>query len=230
MAENSPVDTLLDLVKSQMLEVNTALPGEIVSYAGGIASVRPTVQKRFADGAVLDFPTIPHVRVCWPSFSGGVAGIKGPVKPGDRCLLIFSQQAVDGTDDRRMHDLQDAYAVMVDLGRAESSDSPNNAEMTMYHGPASIQITADGAIKINAPAGVTITTPSTLNTGTLTTQGLLTYLAGMIGQNTGGSGATATITGPIDHSDGNLTSNGIVLHTHVHSGVQTGGGNTGEPV
>jgi len=228
MAENAPIDALLSLVKAQLLDVNTAIPGTIVSYADGVASVLPTGKKRFADGDALDYPIIPNVRVCWPSFAGGLAGVKGPVLPGDRCLIIVAQQAVDGTDDRRMFDLQDAYAVMVDLGRSGAGDSGNNVEMSIWYGPGNIQITSDGQIKINAPAGVVITTPSTLNTGTLTTEGMLTYQAGMTGYNSTG-GASATITGPLTQTDGPLSSNGIVLDTHVHGGVQTGGGTTGEP-
>lgn len=229
MAETSGdvLEALQGLIRAQLLDVNTALPAVVVSYANGLAQVRPTAKKRYADGDVLDFPIIPNVRVCWPSFAGGAAGVKGPVQPGDRCLLVFSQQAVDGSDDRRMFDLQDAYAVMCDLGTVGQGDSANNEDMTMFFGAAHIRITAAGALNINAPGGTTITTPSTLNTGTLTTQGLLSYQDGMAG--VPGTNGTA-ITGDIDHSAGNLTSNGKTLHTHVHSGVQVGGGNTGAPV
>lgn len=228
MAEtsNNPIEALMGLIRAQLLDVNTAIPGVIVSYAGGLARVAPTGKKRFADGDVLDYPIIPNVRVCWPSFAGGAAGVKGPVKPGDRCLLVFSQQAVDGTDDRRMFDLQDAYAVMCDLGNAGAGDSGNNADMTMFFGPAYIRLTEGGALNIYAPGGTTIDTPSTLNTGTLTTEGLLTYQDGLAG--TGGGNGTS-ISGDMTHSGGNLSSNGVTLHTHTHSGVQPGGGNTGAP-
>lgn len=229
MSESSGdvLEALQGLIRSQLLDVNTALPAVVVSYANGLAQVKPTGKKRYGDGDALDFPVIPNVRVCWPSFAGGAAGIKGPVQPGDRCLLVFSQQAVDGSDDRRMFDLQDAYAVMCDLGTVGLGDSSNNDDMTMFFGPAFIRITAGGALNINAPGGTTITTPSTLNTGTLTTQGLLTYQDGMAGT---GAGNETTISGDINHSGGGITSNGKTLDTHVHSGVQAGGGNSGPPV
>lgn len=229
MAEtsNNPVEALLGLVKSQLLDVNTSLPGVIVSYENGLARVVPTGKKRFADGDVLDYPIIPNVRVCWPSFAGGTAGVKGPVKPGDKCLLVFSQQAIDGSDDRRMFDLQDAYAVMCDLGNAGQGDSGNNDDMSMFFGAAFIRLTASGALQINAPGGTTITTPNTTNTGTLLTQGKLTYQDGMAG--TGGANVT-TISGNINHTSGTITSLGKRIDgTHTHSGVQTGGGNTEVP-
>lgn len=228
MAEssNNPVDALLELIRAQLLDVNTSIPAVIVSYSNGLARVSPTPKKRFADGDVLDYPIIPNVRVCWPSFAGGSAGIKGPVKPGDKCLLVFSQQAIDDSDDRRMFDLQDAYAVMCDLGNAGAGNSANNEDMTMFFGAAFISLTEGGALEINAPGGTKITTPSTLNTGTLTTEGLLTYQSGMTGS---GGGAGTSISGDMTHSEGNLSSNGVTLHTHTHSGVQPGPGNTGSP-
>lgn len=223
MAEtsNNPVEALMGLIRAQLLDVNTAIPGVIVSYEGGLARVAPTGKKRFADGDVLDYPIIPNVRVCWPSFAGGTAGIKGPVKRGDRCLLVFSQQAIDGTDDRRMFDLQDAYAVMCDLGDAGAGDSGNNADMTMYFGAAYIRLTEAGALQINAPGGATITTPNTTNTGTLLTQGKLTYQDGMAG--TGGGNGT-TISGNINHISGSITSLGKKIdgsHTHNETGSVT---------
>lgn len=229
MAEtsNNPVEALMGLIRAQLLDVNTAIPGVIVSYEGGLARVAPTGKKRFADGDALDYPIIPNVRVCWPSFAGGTAGVKGPVKPGDRCLLVFSQQAIDGTDDRRMFDLQDAYAVMCDLGNAGLGDSGNNADMTMFFGPAYIRLTEGGALNIYAPGGTIINTPSTTNTGTLTTQGKFTYQDGMAG--TGGANGTS-ISGNINHTSGSITSLGKKIDgSHTHGGVQPGVGNTAAP-
>lgn len=216
MAEssNNIVESLQGLVKAQLLDVNTSFPGVIVSYSNGRARVAPSISKRFADGDVLPFPIINDVLVCWPSFAGGSAGVKGPINPGDKCLVVISQQAIDGTDDRRMFDLTDAYAVMVDLGAAGEGDSGNNDDMTLFFGSAHIRLTKAGALVINAPGGTTIETPSTTNTGTLTTQGLFTYQSGMSGS--GGSGTT--ISGNLTQTSGTLSSNGVALETHTHGG------------
>lgn len=157
---NNPVDAFIELIQSQLVDVNTCVPGEIVSYADGRARVLPTVKKRFADGDVLDYPIIPNVRVCWPSFHGGEAGMKGPIKAGDKCLIVFSQQAVDGSDDRRAFDLQDAFAVMCDLGNAGEGDSGNNADLTVFFGAAHMRITKDGAVNIFAPGGFKVEAPN----------------------------------------------------------------------
>jgi len=242
MAEssNNPVDALLGLIQSQLLDVNTCIPATIVSYADGVARVAPTGKKRFADGDALDYPIIPNVRVCWPSFAGGLAGIRGPVREGDLCLLVFSQQAVDGSDDRRMFDLQDAYAVMCNIGVVGQSDSGNDNDMTMYFGPAYIRLTEGGQLLINAPGGTVIDTPNTQHTGNVKTngntaidgttlsKGKITGLGGM-GITGSSGGATVSVTGTIVHTSGDLSSNGIVLHTHTHSGVEPGPGSTGLP-
>lgn len=230
-ASTDLVEALSGLVKSHLLEMNTCLPGEIVSYENGYARVKPVAKKRYADGDILDFPVIPKVRICWPTFSGGTAGVKGPVKAGDKCLLVFSQQAIDNGDDRRMFDLTDAYAIMHNLGTVESQGS-NNADMIMWFGSAYIKLTAGGALEINAPAGAKIIAPLTThegnvkNTGTLTSQGLLTYQAGMAGS--GGIGASAQIDGSIT-TTGDVTAGGISLKTHKHGGVQPGSGSTAIP-
>jgi phage baseplate assembly protein gpV len=231
MAENAnAIDALLAMVQSQLMDVNTALPGVIQSYANGMARVLPTAKKRYADGDVLDFPVVPNVRVLWPSFAGGTAGIKGPVKAGDKCLLIFAQQAVDGSDDRRTHDLQDAFCVMCDIGRAGPGDSGNNDDLTVYHGNAYMRLTAGGKLLINAPGGTEIVTPTMLTkaatsvrfetpiTSTsmaLTTEGLFTYRAGMSGY--GSSSAATVIRGNIEHTGGSIKSLGRRIDgTHTH--------------
>jgi len=169
------IDALRKLIDSKTGEINTSLPGVIVSYANGRASVQPTPKKRYADGDVLPFPILQNVRVCWPSFAGGSAGVKGPILPGDKCLIVFSQQAVDGTDDMRRFDISDAYAIPCDLGSAGAGDSGNNDALTMFYGSAFVRLTGGGSLLINAPAGVTIVgaamTHNGVNVGSTHTHG-----------------------------------------------------------
>lgn len=203
MAEQSdPVDALNELIRARLLEVNTALPATIVAYSSGRASVLPTAAKRFADGDALEFPIIRNVRVCWPSFAGGSAGVKGPIRNGDRCLLVFAQQAVDGSDDRRQFDLQDAYAVMVDLGNDAPGD--DNSAMALFFGAASIRISESGAISLSAPGGFTVDAPTTEVNGKLTQTGEFRQAGGA---NIGG----------------------IPFESHKHTGVQGGPSTSGGP-
>ncbi|MGN6702932.1 MAG: Gp138 family membrane-puncturing spike protein [Burkholderiaceae bacterium] len=212
------------LIKSEMIDLNTSLDGVVVDYADGFATVKPVGKKRFADGDALDFPNITKVPIRWPVFAGGVAGVRGPIKAGDKCVLIFHQQANDGSDDMRRFDLSDAYAVMVD--NAQAAQGANNADMVMYFGDAYIKLTEAGALEINAPGGTKTISPNNEFTGNNLVQGSETVNAGMSVQG-GSSGATMTINGNIA-STGTITNNGkSVGSNHTHPGDS--GGTTGTP-
>ncbi len=160
MAENTGdfLGSIRALIKSELVDLNTSIAAVVVAYGDGFASVRPTGLKRFQDGDTLEFPVIHQVPVRWPVFNGGQCGFRAPIKAGDKCHLVFSQQANDGSDDQRRHDLTDAYALMMDNSRV--SQGGNESELVMYFGSAYIKITAGGAIEIVAPGGLTFTTPS----------------------------------------------------------------------
>lgn len=223
MAENiDPLAALGALIASALIDVNTSIEGTIVSYAGGRASVRPTGVKRFSDGDELDYPVIDNVPVRWPTFSGGSAGVKGPIVAGDKCLLVFSQQAIDGTDDQRRFDLNDAYAVMCD-GNTSGQGGSNDA-MCMYFGNAYIKITKDGALEINAPGGTTHTSPTITNKGNVVNEGT-TQMKGAASMQGGGES-----TGGFKNTGGTVSSNGVTLESHKHSGVTVGSSQTGGPV
>lgn len=236
MAEQTDfLSSMRALIQSELVDLNTSLNGEIVAYSNGKATVKPLANKLFQDGDSLPFPMLYNVPIRWPSFNGGKCGIKGPVTAGDKVLLVFAQQATDGTDDARRHDLTDAYAVIV--SNETSSQGANNEDMIMWFGDAYIKLTASGALEINAPSGTKIIAPNNeftgnqLIDGNQQTVGSITGLGGMA--ITGGTGSTATITGSmsingtVTHT-GSLTNNGKNIgHTHTHGGVQTGGGTSG---
>ena len=119
-------DTLLTamqgMVEAALAEVNTAVPGVIVSYDPGSnrAVVRAALPKRLADDTVLAAPQIVSVPVVWPSadVGGRQAALTFPLKAGDGVLLHFSQRSLEtwlsggsgAPDDPRMFDLTDAIA------------------------------------------------------------------------------------------------------------------------
>ena len=171
----------------------------------------------------LPFPLIYNVSVRWPSFNGGQCGFKGPIKPGDNVLVVFAQQATDGTDDQRRFDLNDAYCIPAHNSMA--GQGANNDDTILYFGDAYIKLTSAGAMEINAPGGCKTIAPSNLFTGTVTVQGLFTFLAGMVGSTA--SGVATSISGAIAFI-GSLTSNGKnISDSHTHTGVTPGGGTTG---
>jgi hypothetical protein len=213
MAEsNNLMQALQTLIESETSQMNTAVDAVIERYDAGIASVRPLPKQKFIDGTTLDYPVIPNVPVVWPRFAGDSAGVKGPVKTGDKCLLIFCQQAVDGSDDERRFSLNDAYCIVGAFGKTIGRGAEND-QMQLYYGDAYIALTEEGKLLINAPAGVEITAPETLNSGRLVTQGELAYQAGMSG--TGGASVIGSISATGDINAGNIS---VRQHTHLGNG------------
>lgn len=225
MSENDYLSSLRELIKSEMIDVNTSINGEIVSYSNGFATVKPLANKRYKDGDILPYPLIFKVPVRWASFNGGKCGFKAPITAGDKVLIVFSQQAADGSDDMRRFDLTDAYAIPID--NAVTGQGSNNEDALMWFGEASIKITKDGKIIMTAPAGIEYTAPTNDYTGAQTTQGLITGLAGLA--ITGVSTYTGNTT-----QTGNVTINGVLLNNgknigplHTHNGVVSGGSTSG---
>jgi len=225
MAETNDdfISSLKGMINSELIDLNTSMDGVVVSYNGGLATVKPVGKKRFQDGDELDFPPIYNVPVRWPSFNGGKCGFKGPIKAGDKVQVIFGQQAKDGTDDQRRFDLSDAYCFPAH--NATAAQGGNNEDTILYFGSAYIKLTEDGKMEINAPGGCKTIAPTNEFTGAVTVKGLFTFMNGMIGSTA--SGVSAVITGAINFI-GSLTSNGKnISDSHTHSGVQTGSGTTG---
>lgn len=85
------------LVKEQINNMHTALPGEIVSIdkETGLVSVKPKAQMRFTNGKTLEFPIISGVPIVMSQSTNSQSAIIFPVNVGDQCLLIFSEQALD---------------------------------------------------------------------------------------------------------------------------------------
>lgn len=212
MAEQTDdfVASLKATIRNEISVINTAIEGVIVDYKDGLATVKPNGTKVFEDGDILPFPTIVQVPVRWPSFFGGRCGIKGPIRAGDDVLIIFSQQAIDGTQDQRQYDLTDAYAIP--CGNKQIAQASNNDDMIMWFGDAYIKLSGNGKLEINAPGGCKTIAPSNQFTGTATIAGLTKL--------DGGFDSTGVAT-----NDGKS-----IGDDHKHSGVQPGAGQTGTVV
>lgn len=164
------VTEVKNLVKEQINNIHTALPGEFVSIdaATGLAQVRPKAQMKFSNGRILDFPIITGVPVVMLQSTKAGASICFPIKAGDQCLLIFSEQTLDswlgiGNDTSHVkHGLSGAIAVpglaravSDDMKEAIESDSIiircNNSKITLSNDGIAIRgnVTVDGNLLIN---------------------------------------------------------------------------------
>ena len=156
------VSDLRQLIAAELAEVHTCLPGVIVDYNGVTATVRPALAKQLANGETLAAPQIVRVPICWPTGMGGLAQVSVPLQVGDPVLLHFSERAIDdwlsGTDgppgDPRQFDLSDAFATPIMRPSNGTADTEN---VSISFGTASLKITPDGSLLIDAPAGTAIT-------------------------------------------------------------------------
>lgn len=105
------------MARDEVEGAHTALPAEIVSYDAekGLAVVQPKAKFKKPNGETIDFPEVDGVPVLFPQNKD--FSIAFPVKPGDNCLLIFSDQSLDfwlygkETDTELKHDLSNALAI-----------------------------------------------------------------------------------------------------------------------
>ena len=88
-------------VKSTIQEfidgVHTAIPGVITAFdpAKCEASVNLTGQYNKPDGTKLPYPAAAHVPVVFPQVSNQEITIAFPIEPGDGCLVIIAEQALE---------------------------------------------------------------------------------------------------------------------------------------
>jgi len=157
---------IMEAVRYQLGEVNTAIPAVINKYdpTKQEAEVIPLIKRKYKDGTAVDRAPITGVPVVFPAAGGGI--ITFPVKKGDTVLLIFSQRSIDrwvrgdgsqiDPGDNRKHDISDAIAIpgLFSFSSALQSDPDN---VIIKFSGASIALTPAGAIEILAPGGVTIT-------------------------------------------------------------------------
>ena len=85
-----------DLYHTNMQDVHTTVMGEILSFDPDKceAKVKPTAKYRLPDGSTLDFPDLFHVPVFFMQSHGQTATIVYPIKPGDCCVIFFSDAPI----------------------------------------------------------------------------------------------------------------------------------------
>lgn len=221
MADNSDdVTALENFIKSTVVDfVNTSIECVVVSYSNGRVTVRPKGNKSYDDGDANEYPVLHGLKMQWPQFAGGKAGVKGPVEAGDDCLLIVCQHPMDESGDNRKYSLVDSYVIP---GAGYDDSVGGNDDMRLYFGDAFVSVTKDKKVRINAPGGFDVVSPQSTFSEKVNVNGLFTYSAGATGS--GGAGSAMTIQGSVN-VNGEITVNGIKLSTHRHP--ETGGTTNG---
>lgn len=91
------VDQIENTCRDIMNEIHTALPGEIesVDLSTGRATVKPAGSYKKPDGDTIGYPQITGVPILIPQCVQAGIEIAFPVKKGESCLIIISEQELD---------------------------------------------------------------------------------------------------------------------------------------
>lgn len=169
MSQDDNLTALLNqAIRNRLAEVQTSMPGEIVSYnyKKQMAVVQPSINRVYADKRVEKYPVINNVPVIFPR-SGG-ASMTFPVKRGDSVLLIFTARSIDtwankggivNQDDNRMHSINDAIAIPGLTSFAAGSMAKNNEDVLLTYSGASIAIKPSGAVEVTSPLQISMAAP-----------------------------------------------------------------------
>ena len=86
-----------NLMQDVIRDVHTAIPGRVVSFDPDKceATIQPTAKFRKPDGAMIDFPKISEVPMYFPQSALQKVSFVYHIKPGDECLIIMLEQALD---------------------------------------------------------------------------------------------------------------------------------------
>lgn len=216
---SDPVEIFKRFRDSVGIDLRVAAPGIIqsVDYNRQTCTVQLAIREKLNFDGNLEWVEIPALPdVPFFIYSGGGYCLTLPIKPGDDCLVVFSDNCMDAwwqsggvqnQIERRRHDLSDGFAIVGFRSQPQvvAGYSPNTLQLRNATGDACIEITGSN---INIKADTLTINANTIVNGTTTLNANLAV------------NSTANIAS-------STTIEGRSFVGHTHSGVQSGGGSTG---
>lgn len=217
--------------------IHCCLPCIVQSFDSSRMTVdaQPTVRERIIQESgqitYMQYPLLINVPVVFPQ--GGGNYITFPVSPGDECLVIFSDNAIDNwwvsggiqnPVEQRRHDLSDGFAIvgvrsisksMPSVGSGVKIKGPGSPEVnvngenaTIESGNASVTVTSNGVTVSMGNINIVV---NGLNVSVTAGSSELVIQNGNIHGNAGGAGAISISAGDValTGSQGTVTANQI---------------------
>ncbi len=169
MADKDNITDLLgQFFRNRQAEMRVAMPAKITDYDYRTqkATVKPLINRRYADDRIEEYPVINNVPVIFPR-SGG-ASLTFPVESGDTVLLVFSDRSIESwaenggqvnQDDNRMHNINDAVAIPGLIPFSLGSIAENNEDVLLSYSDSQVKLKPGGIVEINTAAKVVINSP-----------------------------------------------------------------------
>lgn len=225
------VQQVKETISESLDGVHTCIPGEIVSFDAGncTAVVKPIGKIKRPDGQKIDYPQIAKVPVHFQQSSTQESCICFPVKPGDGCLLLFSEQALDawrsGGEEfpDLKHDLTNAIAIMgVCRQPNELMQEAQNKDAIIIRQKDSRAMLSNDEVLLKRNDDQFMQMKG--GEITLKNGGTILKLTGSGADLTG----NLTVSGKIT-AQGDVVGAGISLQSHTHTNVASGDGTSGPP-
>lgn len=153
-------DVIETVVDSELVEMNTMLPGKINRVSGNMVEVQIQLKRTYEDGQVVEVSPLINVPVIQNTGNSSRAGLFLPVKKGDTGMLIFCQRSlnrwlddggsVDPQDDRKF-DLSDAIFVP-GLAPFSKTDDFETKNAVIKNSNMSIVLHPGGQVEIKGAA------------------------------------------------------------------------------
>ena len=149
--------TMQRLKRGIARDLKVCLPATIEEYDFKTqkASVQIDLKEVLANDTSIDYPIITNVPVIFPS-SGG-ASLTMPVKRGDNCIVFFLDRDISSwliglskqaPSSARMHNLNDAVALMGLFPFSVESAAKNNTDLMLSYDDSEILMKPNGEIEI----------------------------------------------------------------------------------
>lgn len=221
-------------VENRLKDLHTAMPGIVQAFDAStqLASVQCAIKRLFITRTnaeetltAVDLPPLINVPVIFPR--GGGFSLTFPVQPGDECLLVFCERAIDlwhetGATEvpnaKRFHALSDAVALvgLSSTPKKVPNYDDTNVQLKRDDGSVEFTLLTNGTVVLKADTKATVDVPDAEFTGNVKIVGNLEVI--------GDSTLSDTVT-----SSGTDISN---THTHTGSPSSPVGpvSNTGAPV
>lgn len=152
-------EVLRNAIEDRLFDLQTALPGIIVSYnpANQRAVVKVGVKRKYPDGTLTEYPVLEDVPVQFPK--GGSFSFTWPVKADDECFLVFSARSIevwkrDGgvqtpIDGRKFH-LSDAIALIGVSSLSKKIAGAASDKARIVNGTTSVELAEDGKTTVKS--------------------------------------------------------------------------------
>ena len=158
---------MLDAFKIEIAQsINCVLIGRIEDYsaAKNTASVSIQEQRRYMNGATLDFPLLTDCPVF--VLNGGGSFLNMPISSGDTCIVLFNDRDIDAwhhsggveiPQSLRTHSLSDGM-VIVGVQNTKNVLALDDAMVELHGGPNPVQITSEEDITLTTDSNTVVNT------------------------------------------------------------------------